>query len=87
METYRKEIVNAESNIWAHLLSESEASDRAGAIQKANAALTKYMTDAYQNTCKTYGPKQESHAYDDGAPQYQKLVDDIRARAEKEKWK
>jgi hypothetical protein len=87
METYRKELVNAESNIWAHSLPESEASDGAGAIQKANAALTKYMTDAYQNTCKAYGPKQESHAYDDGAPQYQKLVDDIEARARKEKWK
>ena len=58
-----------------------------GQTLKANATLTKHMTDAYQNTCKTYAPKQESREYDDGAPQYQKLVDDIEARARKEKWK
>jgi hypothetical protein len=87
MEMYRKELVNAESNIWAHSLPATEASNPAGAIAKANAALTKYMTDAYQNTCKAYGPSQESRAYDAGAPQYQKLVDDIEARATKEKWK
>lgn len=87
METYRKELVTAESNIWAHSLPASGISDAAGAVAKANDVLTKHMTDAYQNTCKAYGPKQESRAYDDGAPQYQKLVDDIRARAEKEKWK
>lgn len=87
METYRKELINAESNIWAHSVPVSGVSDAAAAIAKANDALTKYMTDAYQNTCKAYGPKQESRAYDDGAPQYQKLVDEIRTRAEKEKWK
>jgi hypothetical protein len=87
METYRKELVNAESNVWAHSLPEREASDAVGAVAKANATLTKYMTDAYQNTCKAYGPTQERDAYDDGAPQYQKLVDDIEARATKEKWK
>jgi hypothetical protein len=67
MDMYRKELVNAESNLWAHSLPASGASDAADAIAKANAALTKYMTDAYQNTCKAYGPKQESDAYDDGA--------------------
>jgi hypothetical protein len=87
MEMYRKELVNAESNIWAHSVPASEASDAVGAVAKANATLTKHMTDAYQNTCKTYAPKQESREYDDGAPQYQKLVDDIEARAVKEKWK
>jgi hypothetical protein len=45
------------------------------------------MTGAYQSTCKAYGPKQESRAYDDEAPRYQALVDGIRARAEKDKWK
>ena len=87
IETYRKELIKAESNIWAHSVSASGVSDAAAAIAKANDALTKYMTDAYQNTCKVYGPKQESRAYEDGAPQYQKLVDEIRTRAEKEKWK
>jgi len=87
MKMYRAELISAESNIWAHSLPASEAANAAGAIAKANAALTKYMTDAYQNTCKAYGPDQESRAYDDGAPQYQKLVDDIEARARKEKWK
>ena len=86
-ETYRKELMNAENNSWAHSLPERGVSDAADAIAKANAALTKHMTDAYQNTCKAYGPKQASRAYDDGAPQYQMLVDDIRTRAEKEKWK
>src|SRR5262245_20647916 len=87
MKMYRAELISAESNIWAQLLPASEAANAAGAIAKANAALTKYMTDAYQNTCKAYGPDQESRAYDDGAPQYQKLVDDIEARARKGKWK
>jgi len=87
MKMYRAELISAESNIWAHSLPASEAANAAGAIAKANAALTKYMTDAYQNTCKAYGPDQESRAYDDGVPQYQKLVDDIEARARKEKWK
>jgi len=87
MRMYRTELISAESKIWAHSLPASEAANAAGAIAKANAALTKYMTDAYQNTCKAYGPDQESRAYDDGVPQYQKLVDDIEARARKEKWK
>jgi hypothetical protein len=87
MAMYRAELVSAESNIRAHSLPASEAVNPAGAIAKADAALTKYMTDAYQNTCKAYAPNQESRAYDDGAPQYQKLVDEIEARARKEKWK
>ena len=87
MKMYQAELISAESKIWAHSLPASEAANAAGAIAKANAVLTKYMTDAYQNTCKAYGPDQESRAYDDGAPQYQKLVDDIEARARKEKWK
>jgi hypothetical protein len=87
MKMYQTELISAESKVWAHSLPESEAANAAGAIAKANTALTKYMTDAYQNTCKAYGPDQESRAYDDGAPQYQKLVDDIEARARKEKWK
>ena len=44
------------------------------------------MIGAYQDACKAYSPKQESRAYDDGAPQYQKLVDEITARAVKENW-
>src|SRR5262245_7813654 len=87
MKMYQTELISAESKVWAHFLPASEAANAAGAIAKANAELTKYMTDAYQNTCKAYGPDQESRAYDDGAPQYQKLVDDIEARARKEKWK
>src|SRR5262249_16886967 len=49
MKMYRAELISAESNIWAHSLPASEAANAAGAIAKANAALTKYMTDAYQN--------------------------------------
>ena len=60
MTMYRPKLISAESNIWAHSLPASEAANAAGAIAKANAALTKYMTDAYQNTCKAYGPDQQA---------------------------
>ena len=55
-------------------------------MKKADKDLTKFMTDAYQRLCGAFGPKKESHAYDAGAPAYQKLVDDIKARATTEKW-
>ncbi|MDW7725689.1 MAG: DUF4157 domain-containing protein [Candidatus Methanoperedens sp.] len=85
-DMYRKELVKAESNVWAHSLPASEAKDASAAVAKANAALTKYMTDAYQRLCDAFGPKKESRAYDAGAPAYQKIVDDINARVKKEKW-
>jgi hypothetical protein len=83
---YRTELVKAESDIWTHSLPASEAADTATAIAKADADLTKYMTGAYQRLCAAFAPKKESRAYDAGAPAYQKLIDDINARAKKEKW-
>jgi hypothetical protein len=85
-DMYRTELVKAESDVWAHSLPASEAADTATAIAKADVDLTKYMTDAYQRLCVAFAPKKESRAYDAGAPAYQKLVDDINARAKKEKW-
>ena len=83
---YRTELVKAESDVWSHSLPASEAADTAAAIAKADVDLTKYMTAAYQRGCAAFAPKNESRAYDAGAPAYQKLVDDINARAKKEKW-
>ena len=85
-DMYRTELVKAESDVWAHSLPASEAADTAAAIAKADADLTKYMTSAYQRLCAAFAPKKESRAYDAGAPAYQKLIDDINARAKKEKW-
>lgn len=84
---YRTELVKAEKEVWAHSLAASEASDVKAAVSKEAKNLEKYMIDAYQRACKAYAPAQESRAYDDGAPRYQKLVDEIQARAKKEKWK
>jgi hypothetical protein len=83
---YRAELVKAEGNIRSYTLPEKDASDSVSAVAKARTDLDKYMIDAYQDACKAYSPQQESRAYDDGAPQYQKLVDEIKARAVKEKW-
>ncbi|MDI1292349.1 MAG: DUF4157 domain-containing protein [Methylobacter sp.] len=83
---YRAELVKAEANVRSHTLPEKDAGDSASAVAKVRTDLDKYMIDAYQNACKAYSPQQESRAYDDGAPQYQKLVDEIKARAVKEKW-
>jgi hypothetical protein len=44
------------------------------------------MAAAYLPACNAYAPKEESRAYDKGAPAYQQLVDDIQARADKEGW-
>lgn len=86
MDMYRTELVQAESEVWAHSLPVSDAADAGGAVAKANPELTKYMTDAYQRLCDSFTPKKESRAYDAGAPAYQKLVDDVNARAKNEKW-
>jgi hypothetical protein len=86
VDMYRPELIKAESEVWAHSIPESEAKDTATAVSKANKDLTNYMTDAAQRVCSTYTPQQESSAYDAGAPAYQKLVDEIEARAKKEKW-
>jgi hypothetical protein len=86
VDMYRTELVKAESDVEAHSLPESEAANAAAAVAKADADLTKYMTDAYQRLCAAFAPKKESRAYDAGAPAYQKLIDDINARAKKEKW-
>ena len=86
VDMYKKELTKAESEVWAHSIPESEATNAAQAVTKANTTLTKFMTDAYQRLCDAYTPQKESRAYDDGAPQYQKLVDQIKERATKEKW-
>jgi Domain of unknown function (DUF4157) len=86
VDMYRKELVKAESDVSAHSIPESDAKDAAAAVAKANPDLTKYMTDAYQRLCDAFTPGKESRAYDAGAPAYQKLVDEINARATKEKW-
>lgn len=83
---YRPELVQAEKEVWGYSIPASDAATASAAITKAQKNLTQYMIDAIQRTCKAYTPKQESRAYDAGAPQYQKLVDDIVARAKKEKW-
>jgi hypothetical protein len=86
VDMYRTELVKAESDVWAHSIPENVAKDAAGAVAKADPDLTKYMTDAYQRLCDAFTPGKESRAYDAGAPAYQKLVDEINARAKKEKW-
>jgi hypothetical protein len=85
-DKYRAELVEAEKQVWAHTIPLADAATAADAIAKANTDLTDMMAQAYQRTCKTFTPKKESRAYDKGAPQYQKLVDEVNARAVKEKW-
>jgi hypothetical protein len=84
--TYRAELAKAEERVWSHKIPLKDAANEEDALAKARKDLEKFMIDAYQEACKVYSPKQESHAYDDGAPQYQKLVDEIKGRAMKEKW-
>ncbi len=86
LDIYRPELIKAEGDVWTHSIPQSKAKDAAGAVAEANKDLIKYMTDAFQRTCDAYAPKQESRAYDAGAPAYQKLVDEINARAKKDKW-
>jgi len=86
VDMYKKELIKAESDVNAHSIPEGEAKDAAAAVAKANSELTKYMTDAYQRLCDAFTPGKESRAYDAGAPAYKKLVDEISARATKEKW-
>ena len=85
-EKYRPELIEAEKQVWGKSIPVSAASTVSDAIANANTDLTKYMIDAYQRTCKTFTSKKESRAYDNGAHQYQKLVDEIDTRAKKEKW-
>jgi ribosomal protein S7 len=86
MDMYRPELVKAEQNVWAHSIPLSEATDATGAVAKASKDLSKYVIDAFQSACAAYAPQQEARAYDAGAPAYQKLVDEIEARAKKEGW-
>jgi hypothetical protein len=86
VEMYKKELIKAESDIGAYSIPAADAKNAAAAVAKADPDLTKYMTDAYQRVCDAFTPRKESRAYDDGAPAYQKLVDEINARAAKEKW-
>jgi hypothetical protein len=81
VDMYRKELIKAENDVWAHSIPENVAKDAAGALARADPDLTKYMTDAYQRLCDAFTPGKESRAYDAGAPAYQKLVDEINARA------
>jgi hypothetical protein len=83
---YSKELSKAESEVAAYSIPEADAKDASAAVAKADPDLTKYMTDAYQRLCDAFNPDKESRAYDAGAPAYQKLVDEIKARATKEKW-
>jgi len=85
-DTYRAELVKAEKQIWAYNMPLGNAPTAEQAVAKARPDLEKFMIDAYDQTCQAFAPKKESRAYDNGAPQYQKLVEEIKARAKKEKW-
>lgn len=86
VDMYKKELTKAESDITGHSIPEADAPNAAAAVAKANPELTKFMTDAYQRLCAAFIGGKESRAYDAGAPAYQKLVDEIKARATKEGW-
>jgi hypothetical protein len=86
VDMYQRELIKAENEVWSHSIPESDAKIPTDAVFKASKNLNKYMADAAQRVCKTYAPQQESRAYDAGAPAYQKLVDEIKLRAKKEKW-
>ena len=83
---YRPNLVAAETQVLAHAIPESQASSAADAISQTRSTLDQFMIAAYQQTCQQYSPHQESRAYDNGAPQYQGLVDQIRSRATTEGW-
>ena len=83
---YRAELVKAEERIRSHKISLKDAANEEAAVANARKDLEKFVIDAYREACKAYSPTQESHAYDHGAPQYQKLVDEIKGRAIKERW-
>jgi hypothetical protein len=83
---YRPQLVQAEQEVWGHTLPTTSARSAADAIRQARSTLDGFVSSAYQRTCRDYAPQQESRAYADGAPAYQQLVDDIRARARSEGW-
>lgn len=85
-DMYRPNLVAAETQVLAHAIPESQASSAADAISQTRSTLDQFMIAAYQQTCQQYSPHQESRAYDNGAPQYQGLVDQIRSRATTEGW-
>lgn len=85
-DTYRAELGKAEKQIWSYKMPLANAPTAEQAVVKARPDLEKFMIDAYDQTCQAFAPKKESRAYDHGAAQYQKLVDEIKARAKKEKW-
>ena len=78
------ELLKAEKNLWAPAIPVMGATTDKEAVQKVKSALTDIMAAAYSPACQAYYPKQESRAYDHGAPAYQQLVEEIQARAERE---
>ncbi len=83
---YRAELVKAEGKVRSYTIPEKDAADSTTAVTKAKADLDLLLINSYQDACKAYSPRQESRAYDDGAPTYRKLADEVKARAVKEKW-
>ena len=79
------ELLKAEKNVPAPAIPVMATTDKE-AVQKVKSALTDIMAAAYSPACQAYYPKQESRAYDHGAPAYQQLVGEIQARAEKGGW-
>jgi hypothetical protein len=86
IEFYRKELIRAEREVWGYTLPGNAAKDQREALQKADKILTSYMINAYKRAVNAYAPAQETRAYKAGAAHYQKLVDQILARAKQEKW-
>jgi hypothetical protein len=86
VKAYRPNLIEAEKKLRAYTLPASDAASADAAIAKARDDLYSYFIEAYEKTCAEYSPKQETNAYADGAPAYQKLTDEVKARAEKEKW-
>jgi hypothetical protein len=84
--TYRRELIQAERNVWSHTIPAAGAATARDAIQSGRSALTDIMAAAYRPACLAYSPQQETRAYDHGAPDYQRLVDEIQARATREGW-
>ena len=82
---YRPELVQAEQQVWGHRPT-SPARTSADAIRLARPTFNGYIASAYQRTCRAYAPQQETRAYGAGAPDYQRLVSEIQARAHREGW-
>jgi Domain of unknown function (DUF4157) len=83
---YRRELIQAERNVWSHTIPAADASNARDAIQSERSELNQIIAAAYRPACVAYSPQQETRAYDHGAPDYQRLVDEIQARATREGW-